>query len=56
MSSAPPPAQAALYYAAEGLAVFPCAAGSKAPHPMLGERGGLHHASWCRMPTAGTTT
>jgi len=45
MSAAPPPIQAALYYASVGLAVFPCAPGTKAPHPMLGERGGLHHAS-----------
>jgi len=45
MSAVPPPVQAALYYAARGLAVFPCAPGSKAPHSMLGERGGLHHAT-----------
>ena len=44
-SAAPPPVQAALYYAACGLAVFPCAPDSKAPHPMLGGSGGLHHAS-----------
>lgn len=45
MSSAPPPVQAALYYAARGLAVFPCSPTSKAPHAMLGAEGGLHHAS-----------
>lgn len=45
MSAAPPPVQAALFYGFLGLAVFPCAPGSKAPHSMLGERGGLHHAS-----------
>jgi hypothetical protein len=48
MSAASPPVSAALYYAAEGLAVFPCARGSKRPHGMLGERGGLHHASTTR--------
>lgn len=45
MSAAPPAVQAALYYAARGLAVFPCAPASKAPHAMLGDRGGLHHAT-----------
>ena len=45
MSAAPPPVQAALIYAAEGLHVFPCSPASKAPHAMLGERGGLHHAT-----------
>ena len=45
MSAAPPPVQAALIYAAEGLHVFPCSPVSKAPHAMLGERGGLHHAT-----------
>jgi len=45
MSAAPPAVQAALYYASRGLAVFPCAPGTKAPHAMLGASGGLHHAS-----------
>ena len=61
MSSTPPPVHAALFYAAEGLAVFPCANDSKAPHPMLGGIGGLHHATtepaivagwWGRDPRA----
>ena len=44
-NATPPPVQAALIYALEGLHVFPCSPTSKAPHSMLGERGGLHHAT-----------
>jgi len=45
MSATTPAVHAALYYASRGLAVFPCAPGTKAPHAMLGSSGGLHHAS-----------
>lgn len=36
---------AALRYAAMGYAVLPLARGAKRPHRMLGERGGVHHAT-----------
>lgn len=40
-----PPAWAAQQYAEYGYAVLPLARGSKKPHPMLGEAGGVHHAT-----------
>ena len=40
-----PPWMAAMQYAERGYAVLPLAAGTKKPHPMLGETGGVHHAT-----------
>lgn len=44
---------AALRYAAMGYAVLPLARGAKRPHRMLGERGGVHHATANESQVAG---